>query len=227
MARPIVAVAILCVPFILIFSSDAYAHSSTGPVIIYPQVYHVQPGQALTHDVRVCLLTGEEFAINSITFRGNSSTWAKAEQDFPVQAPAAADGASGVDIPVTISVPSNYTGSHTSIQVFVDIPAVADASAAMAGIPVLISDTPSSQQTLPDCNSFRDLQTAILYAIVILIAVGAALIALGYFVYRRSKGKSKEHRASRLAKAFSILFIVIGSLLILAGMFLFVVQIIL
>jgi len=68
------------------------------------------------------------------------------------------------------------------------------------------------------------MQRAVIYAIIALILIGGALMALGYFVYRRSKKKSKENKASRVAKGFLILFVIMGFLVLITGLYLLYAQ---
>src|SRR5881296_3567875 len=101
-------------------AKDVYGHA-TGPVIVFPQTYHMQPGQTLTQDMRICFMTGGNFAVNNITFRGNSSSWAKVDVDLPVRAVGSLNAPSSLDIPVTITVPSNFTDKFSVIQTVVDV----------------------------------------------------------------------------------------------------------
>ena len=203
---------------------DAHGHSS-GPVIVNARSYSMQPGETLTQDMRVCLLTGGNFTVSNVIFDGNYSNWAKVDVDLPVRAVGADNGASSsIDIPVSVTVPTNFTKNHALIQAVVEIQTTDGAFPELAAIPIFIRESNSTAQNPADCNFFRDVQTGITYGIIILIASGGALMGLAYLVYRRSKKHSKENKASSFAKLFSVLFIVIGSLLLIAGLFLLVVQ---
>jgi hypothetical protein len=65
-----------------------------------------------------------------------------------------------------------------------------------------------------------DIQTSLVYNAAILGSIGAGLGAVGYFVYRRSKAKSPQHKAGLGAKILLIFLSIIGFFLIL-GAFLF------
>lgn len=129
-------------------------------------------------------------------------------------------GASAVDIPVTVTVPSNFTETHAIIQAVVELQNAAGPSQASGGLVIFIRDSPGTRQNLADCNSYNDLQTTVKSAIIIIIASGGALFALGFFVYRHSKKSSTENRASLGAKVFLVVFVIVGSLLLLTGLFL-------
>jgi len=184
----------------------------------------MEPGQTLTQDMRICLLTGEQFTVKSITFRGNHSTWAKVDGELPAMVSAANDGASGIDIPLTITVPSNFSEKIAVPQVIVDVQTENQQLQAMSGIPIFIRNATVSQSNLPDCNSYRDIERALLYAVIIVIIVGGSLVALAYFVYSRSKRKSNQNKASVGSKIAAIIIIIIGSLLLMFCIFLLIVQ---
>src|SRR5439155_8245135 len=170
-------------------------------------------------------LTGGNFTVNNITFKGNSSSWAKVDVDLPVRAVGSLNAPSSLDIPVTITVPSNFTDKFSVIQTVVDVQTPSNLTQGISGIPIFITDNATADhQNLQDCNSFRDLQRAVIYAIIALILIGGALMALGYFVYRRSKKKSKENKASRVAKGFLILFVIMGFLVLITGLYLLYAQ---
>jgi hypothetical protein len=65
---------------------DADAHDSDS-VIVDSQSYRMKPGQSLTQVMRVCVLTGGDFTLNSITFNGNYSDWAACLQTYGRQIP--------------------------------------------------------------------------------------------------------------------------------------------
>ena len=201
----------------------AAAHS-IGPVTIYPQLYYIQPGQTLTQDMRICVSTGSPFTVTKITFTGNNSNWATVNEQFPVRADGATSGASGVDVPVTITVPVDFTEPYAIIQTAVEVRNADETISAMAGIPVFIRENTNSHQNLTDCNFTREVRASISYGIIISISVGAALVAIGYYVFRRSRIKSRDLKASISAKVLLVMFAMIGSLLILAGLFLLIFQ---
>ena len=200
-----------------------YGHSS-GSAIVNPRSYSIPPGQTLTQDIRICLLAGGNFTISNVVFGGNYSNWAKVEADLPIRTVNRDTLTNSIDIPVSITVPLNFTEPFAVVQTVVEIQTGAGTFPATAGIPVFIRESTGAAQNPVDCNFFRDVQTGITYGIVILIASGGALVALAYYLYRRSKKHSKLNKASSITKIISVLLIAIGSLLILAGLFLLVVQ---
>jgi hypothetical protein len=202
---------------------DAHAHAS-GSVIVNSQFYNMQPGQTLTQEMRVCVLTGGDFTVNNITFSGNYSNWARVETDFPVEVVGAENGASAVDIPVTVTVPANFTENHALTQAIVEVQNAAGLSQASGGLVIFIRDSPGTPQNLTDCNRYNDLQTPVKSAIIIIIASGGTLLALGYLVYRHSKKNSIENRAGWGAKVLLVVFVILGSLMLLTGLFLLGVQ---
>lgn len=204
-------------------AEDVAAHS-TGPVTIYPQGYSIQPGQTLTQDMRICLSTGGAFTVSNITFTGNYSDWATVNEQFPVRAEGATSGASGMDVPVTVTVPADFSEPHAIIQTAVEVRNADDTISAIAGIPVFIRENTNSHQNLTDCNFISDVRASISYGIIISIFVGAALVAIGYYVFRRSRNKSRDLKASVSAKVLLVMFVMIGSLLMLAGLFLLIFQ---
>jgi hypothetical protein len=199
------------------------AHSP-GPVIVHPQVYYMEPGQTLTQDMRICLLAGDHFVVNNISFTGNHSTWVKVDGELPVTASAVQDGASGIDVPITVTVPPNFSERIAVPQAVVEVKTENQQLQKTSGIPIFIRNATVTQSNLPDCNSYRDIMRALLYSSIILIVVGGALVGLGYFAYRRSKRRSNENKAIIAAKIGSIILIVISSLLLMLGIFLLIVQ---
>jgi hypothetical protein len=205
-------------------AEDVYSHSMGNdamPMRFDTQTYFMKPGDTATGDMRVCAMIPEQLVVNNVTFKGNNSDWAKVdEKQFPVTAALANNLTSSANIPVTVAVPSNFTGDHALIQTVVEAEAGVIALPLEGELRVIISNATVSQQDLPECKSLMDIQTSMIYNVLILGLPGAGLGAVGYFAYSRSKKKSQKQKASIGAKTLLILLSIVAFFLI-TGAFLF------
>lgn len=226
-----IVTAVLGLVGLSIITEDAYSHSmGPMPIRFDTQTYVMKPGDTVTRDIRVCAIFPEELVVKNVTFIGNNSDWAKVyERQFPVTAGLANNMTSSVYIPVTVSVPSNFTGDYALIQTVVE----AEAGVALpleGNLRIIISNATLTQQNLPECRSLLDrslpdIQTSMIYSAFILGLPGVGLGAVGYFAYTHSKKKSQKHKASIGAKVLLILlsivafFLIVGSFLLLQPLF--------
>lgn len=222
MLRKVPLAAIATLLALAIFSEmpkNAHSHSmGPFPIRVDAPAYHVQPGETQTQEMRICSMLPSELVVNSVTFNGTNSDWAQVdERQFPIIATPSANRTASAHIPVTVTVPSNFTGDHAIIHTVVNttspipIPVQGD-------LIVLISNNTTASQNLPDCRSLIETRTAIQYTALILGSTGAVLIAVGYFVYRYNKAKSHDHKASIAAKILLILLATFGSFLIIGAL---------
>jgi hypothetical protein len=198
---------------------NAYSHSmGPFPIRVDAPAYHIQPGETQTQQMRICSMLPSELVVNSVTFNGTNSDWARVdERQFPIIAAPSSSMTASAYIPVTITVPSNFTGDHAIIHTVVNttspipIPVQGD-------LIVLISNNTATSQILPECNSLIEARATIQYTAIILGSVGAGFVAAGYLVYRYSKTRSRERKANLGAKIFFILIATFGSLLIIGAL---------
>lgn len=213
----VVHVIIATVVFALVTLStkDAYSHSSQSlPVRIDTHSYVMKPGDTLTREMRICSMVPGNLVINNVTFNGTNSGWAKVdEQQFPVTAHWAANGTARAFVPVTVTVPSNFTGNHALVHTIVNttgpipIPVQSD-------LRIFISNNTVTPQNLPECQSLLNIKRGFQYNAIVLGSVGAGLVTLGYFVYRRSRARSEKHKAGIGAKILLVFLALLGSFLI-------------
>jgi hypothetical protein len=195
---------------------DAYSHSM-GPLPIRADipVYRIKLGEAQTQEMRVCSMLPGKLVIDSVTFNGTNSDWARVEKgSFPVIVTPAANMTASAIIPLSVTVPSNFTGDHAIIQTIVNTTSPLALPVQGNLIVLITNNTVASTQNLPECKSLLEIQRGIQYSAIIVGAIGAGLIAVGYFVFRRSKAKPQEQRARRGAKILLVVLGIIGSFLI-------------
>ena len=216
-----IIVALLTPAILSLLVKDVYSHSMTTPFRVDTQTHFMKPGDMITSDMRVCMMLPETLTVNNVTFKGNNSDWAKVdEEQFPVTAAPSANGTASVSFPVTIAVPSNFTGDHALIHTVIETQFRDIVLPLESDLRIIISNNTVTSQNFPECGNLTDIQTGVIYNAIILGSVGAGLGAAGYFVYRRSKAKSPQHKASLGAKVLLILLSIIGFFLI-GGAFLF------
>jgi hypothetical protein len=197
---------------------EAYSHSM-GPLPIRADipVYRMKPGDTQTQAMRVCSMLPGKLVIDSVTFNGTNSDWASVDKGrFPITVLPAANMTASASIPLSVTIPSNFTGDHAIIQTIVNTTSPL-ALPVQGSLIVLISNSTvasSSSQNLPGCKSLLEVQRGIQYSAIIVGAIGASLIAVGYFAFRRSKGKSQDNKPRRGAKILLVVLGIIGSFLI-------------
>ncbi len=156
------------------YNNNVYAQSAPTKSFEIP-AFNMVAGDTQTQNLRLSVNGVNEITITSITFGNNTQSWFKLGKSLPLDLKSQTENSNNITtiIPITVTVPANYTGSGGSITTTVQFQyKTGDQN-------VLVSDT-------------HPIQVNVYYQPIwktaLVIGAGLAVIAVGFIIYKRKFG---------------------------------------